>query len=67
MQLKKKNIKRKNTLKQRDTKFTIMDLVKIFSDEAYKICKNKALANSIALESLMDYVRKHVKNINILL
>ena len=67
MQLKKKNIKRRNTLKQRDTKFTIMDLVKIFSDEAYKICKNKALANSIALESLMDYVRKHVKNINILL
>lgn len=66
MQLKKRKLKRKNTLKQSDTKFTIMDLVTIFSDEAYKICKNKALSNSIALESLMDYVKKHVKNITIL-
>ena len=44
-----------------------MDLIAIFTVEAEKICKNKTIANLIALESLRDYVRKNVSNIKIVL
>jgi len=44
---------------------TLMDLVSVFSIEAGKICANKDLANSIALEALSDYVAEHVSNLKI--
>jgi hypothetical protein len=43
-----------------------MDLLKIFTDEADKICENKAIANLIALESLRDYIENHVSNIKVI-
>jgi hypothetical protein len=60
-------LKRKNTARQNNGRFTLMDLIAIFTDEANKICKNKNIANLIALESLRDYIRKNVSNIKIVL
>ncbi len=61
-----RQLKKKNTARQCCNKeFTLMDLVKIFTDEAGKICKNKTVANLIALESLIDYIKNHVSNIRI--
>ncbi len=60
-------LKRKNTARQNNGRFTLMDLIAIFTDEAEKICKNKTIANLIALESLRDYIRKTVSNIKIVL
>ncbi len=48
-----------------NAKLTLMDLVTILTDEAYKICRNKAVANTIALKSLKDYTKKHVNNIKV--
>jgi len=45
--------------------FTVMDLVSVFEDEAYKICMNKRVAHLIALDALNDYVKGHVNNIKI--
>ena len=47
------------------TRFTIMDLVTIFTDQADKVCANKRIANLIALEALNDYVKGHVNNVKI--
>ncbi|KKL99349.1 hypothetical protein LCGC14_1815270 [marine sediment metagenome] len=58
-------LKRKNTARQNNGRFTLMDLIAIFTDEAEKICKNKTIANLIALESLRDYIKKNVSNIKI--
>ena len=63
-------IKRRNTAdsgqaRQYNEGLTLMDLVETFTDEAGKICKNKAVANLIALESLKDYIKKHVGNMEI--
>ena len=60
-------LKRKNTERQNNGRFTLMELIAIFKDEAEKICKNKTIANLIALESLRDYIKKNVSNIKIVL
>jgi hypothetical protein len=61
-----RQLKKKNTSRQcYNEKFTLMDLVETFTDEAGNICKNKTVANLIALESLKDYIKKHVGNIEI--
>ncbi len=60
-------LKRKNTEIQNNGRFTLMDLIAIFTDEAEKICKNKTIENLIALESLRDYIKKNVSNIKIVL
>ncbi len=60
-------LKGKNKSRQNNGRFTLMDLITIFTDEANKICKNKDVANLIALESLRDYIRKNVSNIKIVL
>ncbi|MEE8190931.1 MAG: hypothetical protein V3T79_04970 [Candidatus Scalindua sediminis] len=60
-------LKGKNTERQNNGRFTLMDLIAIFTDEAEKICKNKTIANLIALESLRDYIKKNVSNIKIVL
>lgn len=61
-QLKTKKNKIRNDERQCSTKFTLMDLVAIFIDEARKVCKNEVMANSIALESLSDYIRRNSSN-----
>jgi hypothetical protein len=45
--------------------FTVMDLVSVFEDEAYRICMNKRVAHLIALGALNDYVKGHVNNVKI--
>ncbi len=53
-----RKLKGKNTEIQNNGGFTLMDLIAIFTHEAEKICKNKTIANLIALESLRDYIKK---------
>ncbi len=60
-------IKMQGRERQYNGRFTLMDLIAIFTDEAEKICKNKDIANLIALESLRDYIKKNVSNIKIVL
>ncbi len=43
------------------------ELVTIFNEEAYKICKNRRLAKLVALKTLQEYVLKHTKNLTIVL
>jgi hypothetical protein len=43
-----------------------LDLVSVFMDEAYKIYKDRTTANSIALDSLRDYIKKRVNNIDVI-
>ncbi len=62
-----RKLKGKNTERQNNGRFTLMDLIAIFTDEAEKICKNKTIAKLIALESLGDYIKKNVSNIKIVL
>ncbi|MCP4264304.1 MAG: hypothetical protein GY777_01785 [Candidatus Brocadiaceae bacterium] len=54
-----------NSTTQVNSQCTLMDLVSVFSIEADKVCANKDLANSIALEALSDYVAEHVSNLKI--
>lgn len=61
---KKRQLKKHISIQQR-SKFTIMDLIAIFTDEAEKVCANKAIAHTIALESLSDYVKNHVCNLKV--
>jgi hypothetical protein len=62
-----RKLKEKNTERQYNGRFILMDLIAIFTDEAEKICKNKTIANLIALESLRDYIKKNVSSIKIVL
>ena len=45
----------------------LADLVTIFTEEAYKICKNGQIARLIALKSLQEYVKRNTDNIKIVL
>lgn len=45
----------------------LADLVTVFTDEAYKICKNRQIARLIALKSLQEYVKRNTDNIKIVL
>lgn len=62
-----RQLKKRNTPKQYKRRFTLMDLIAIFTDEADKVCKDKVVAHQIALESLRAYVKKNVRNIKIVL
>ena len=62
-----RQLKKRNTSKQYKRRFTLMDLIAIFTDEADKVCKDKVVAHQIALESLRAYVSKNVRNIKIVL
>ena len=61
-QLNTKNPRIGNAKRQLSQKFTLMELVIIFKEEALKICDNEVIANSIALESLHDYIRRYASN-----
>ena len=45
----------------------LADLVTIFNEEAYKICRNKQMAKLIALKALQEYVKKNTKDLKIIL
>ncbi len=45
----------------------LADLVTVFTEEAYKICKNGQIARLIALKSLQEYVKRNTDNIKIVL
>ncbi len=45
----------------------LSELVTIFNEEAYKICKNRRLSKLVALKTLQEYVLKHTKNLTIVL
>jgi hypothetical protein len=45
----------------------LVDLVAVFTEEAYKICKNGQIARLIALKSLQEYVKRNTDNIKIVL
>lgn len=57
----------RNAALRHSPQYTIMDLVAIFTDEADNVCTNKDIANLIAMESLNDYVRSQVNNIELIL
>jgi hypothetical protein len=65
LKIKRKNTANSGQARQYNEGLTLMDLVEIFTDEAGKMCKNKTVANLIALELLKDYIKKHVGNIKI--
>ncbi len=46
---------------------TFAELVTIFYEEAYKVCRNKQIAKLIALNTLQEYVLKNTKNLTIIL
>jgi len=54
-----------NSENHHNAHFTVMDLVSVFEDEAYRICMNKRVAHLIALDALNDYVKGHVNNVKI--
>ncbi len=45
----------------------LAELVTIFNEEAYKICRNRQIAQLVALNTLQEYVLKHTKNLTIVL
>lgn len=45
----------------------LADLVAVFTEEAYKICKNGQIARLIALKSLQEYVKRNTDNTKIVL
>ncbi len=51
-----------------DKKYIVLaDLVTIFTEEAYKICKNRQVAKIIAVKSLQEYIRKNTEDMKIVL
>ena len=50
-----------------ENNIALADLVEVFTEEAYKICKNGPIAKLIALKSLQEYVKRNTDNIKIVL
>ncbi|MHC4267019.1 MAG: hypothetical protein ACYSTS_01010 [Planctomycetota bacterium] len=67
--LKKRNLSKLNKKsiisESGNEKIALAELVTIFDEEAYKICRNRQLAKLIALNALQEYVLKNTKNITI--
>ncbi len=59
--------KKSTTAEFNENNIALADLVTIFTEEAYKICKNKQIARLIALKSLQEYVKRNTDNIKIVL
>ncbi len=45
----------------------LADLVTIFNEEAYKICRNRQMAKLIALKTLQEYIKKNTNDLTIIL
>lgn len=48
-------------------KIALADLVTVFNEEAYKICKNRQMAKLIALRTLQEYVKRNTSDLTIIL
>ena len=55
------------TAESNENSMALADLVTIFTEEAYKICKNGQIARLIALKSLQEYLERNTDNIKIVL
>ena len=62
-----KHNKISTTAEFNENSIAFADLVTIFTEEAYKICKNGQIARLIALKSLQEYVKRNTDNIKIVL
>ncbi len=62
-----KHNKINTTAKCNENNIALADLVTIFTEEAYKICKNGQIARLIALKSLQEYVKRNTDDIKIVL
>ncbi len=71
-----KKLKRRNVIlrNKKSTKsecgkgnIALADLVTIFDNEAYKICKNRQIAKLIALKTLQEYVKRNTDDLKIIL
>ncbi|MBC8550734.1 MAG: hypothetical protein H8D23_13910 [Candidatus Brocadiales bacterium] len=69
--LKRRNLllhnKINNTSECGNENIALADLVTIFNDEAYKICRNRQMAKLIALKTLQEYVKRNTNDIKIIL
>ncbi len=69
--LKKRNLVRRNKKsiipESGKENIALAELVTIFNEEAYKICRNRQIAQLVALNTLQEYVLKHTKNLTIVL
>ena len=45
----------------------LADLVAIFNEEAYKICRDRQMAKLIALKTLQEYVKRNTNDLSIIL
>ncbi len=69
--LKRRNVILRNKistkLESAKENIALADLVTIFNNEAYKICKNRQIAKLIALKTLQEYVKRNTNDIKIIL
>ncbi len=69
--LKKRNLVRRNKKsiipESGKENIALAELVTIFNEEAHKICRNRQIAQLVALNTLQEYVLKHTKNLTIVL
>ena len=48
-------------------KIALADLVTIFNEEAYRICRNRQMAKLIALKTLQEYIKRNTNDLTIIL
>ncbi len=69
--LKRRNVILRNKIRTKSEcgkeNIALADLVTIFNNEAYKICKNRQIAKLIALKTLQEYVKRNTNDIKIIL
>ena len=53
--------------KRGNENIALADLVTIFNEEAFKVCRNRQIAKLIALKTLQEYVKKNTKDLKIIL
>jgi hypothetical protein len=65
MKLKKRNLIVHNKVRTKSESgkenISLADLDTIYNEEAYKICRNRQMAKLIALETLLEYVKKTLR------
>ncbi len=69
--LKRRNVIRHSKISTKSKRgkenIALADLVTIFNEEAYKICRNRQMAKLIALKTLQEYVKRNTDDLKIIL
>jgi len=69
--LKRRNMIEQNKLstklKYGKESIALADLITIFNEEAYKMCRNRQMAKLIALKTLQEYVKRNTDDLKIIL